>query len=85
MVAAVRSAGVVCPVSCKLQNLSIKLFSGSVSEPLAPDPCVFPPQHSANPAFPPSPAYHDGEPSLPPYLFTQKLYIRHSSLSLLSL
>lgn len=48
MVAAVRSnTGVVCPVSCKLQNLSIKLFSGSVSEPLAPDPCVFPPQHSA--------------------------------------
>lgn len=40
----------MCPVSCKLQNLSIKLFSGSVSEPLVPDPCVFPPQHSAIPS-----------------------------------
>ena len=39
--------GVVCPGSCKLQNLSIKLFSGSVLEPYAPDPCVFPPQRTS--------------------------------------
>lgn len=43
--------GVVCPVSCKLQNLSIKLFSGSLLEPLAQDPCVFPPQHFAIPGL----------------------------------
>lgn len=40
----------MCPVSCKLQNLSIKLLSGSVSELLLLNPCVFPPQHSAIPS-----------------------------------
>lgn len=34
-------------MSCKLQNLSIKLFSGSVLELLLLNPCVFPPQRSA--------------------------------------
>lgn len=69
MAAADTYAGVVCPVSCKLQNLSIKLSSGSVSEPLAPDPCVFPPQNPAKPGFPLS-RYHEGQPNLPTSLFT---------------
>lgn len=59
----------MCPVSCKLQNLSIKLFSGSVPEPLVSLPCVFPPQHSA---VRPVPSRSDGThwAALPVYLTT---------------
>lgn len=81
MVAAVRRiTGVVCPVSCKLQNLSIKLFSGSVSEPLAPDPCVFPPQHSAVFSCVPPGTTHPAHP--PAALFTVRFFssfLRHEN------
>lgn len=60
MVAAVRLI-LVCPVSCELQNLSIKLLSGSLSEPLVPDPCVFPPQHSAIPGVSSETDFHQAD------------------------
>lgn len=47
-----------------------------MSEPLAPDPCVFPPQLSAIPSVSSEPAYHDGYPTLLAFfcLLTFSLY-----------
>lgn len=44
-----------------------------MSEPLAPDPCVFPPQHSAIPSVSAAVSLcHAGQPTLPVCLFTYR-------------